>query len=467
MKRLSTSVSARAVVLAAMILTVCLLLAQATAQGAVQAAGHPAAPTAIAGTAALSTTPTAIAGTAALSTTPAAIAGTAALSTTPTAIAGTAEVVLMAIGDIILHQSVIDGGRKADGTWNFDPAFADTKAILSSADLTVAGYEGTLNGPPYSGYPLFGGPDAIADAMAAAGIDVVTTANNHALDRKLAGLVRTPTVLAKAGMRVVGTRSAATDPTFRIEDVKGIRIGFTAWTWETIGTETQRTINGNPLPKGAETLIDSFNPSRPDRYARDLDAMKRRIALMRKAGAECIVFLPHWGEEYVTASSRRQRDMAQFLADQGVDIVFGLHPHVLQEAASVHSSVSGKDTLVFYSLGGFLSNMDYGTHGTKGYALDAIIARATVGRDADGTVRVRAGGFLGTTIVKEPAAGKLRHRVIPVRRALADPSAFGLKVRKTLPADADKRIMKVLGSSLTPAAAAATTSTGIAIHAFE
>ena len=367
----------------------------------------------------------------------------------------------MAVGDLILHQAVIDGGKQADGSYRYDAAFADTKDILSSADLTIAGYEGTLGGPPYSGYPLFGAPDDIATAMAAAGIDVVTTANNHALDRKLSGLVRTPQVLAKAGMRVVGTRSAAADPTYVIEEVKGMRIGFTAWTWETIGTETQRAINGNPLPKGAEALIDSFNPSRPDRYRRDLEAMKRRVAQMREAGAECVVFLPHWGEEYVTASNKRQRDMAQFLADAGVDIIFGLHPHVLQEAGAIHSETTGKDTLVFYSLGGFLSNMDFGTHGTKGYALDAIIARAVIGREADGSIRVREGGFLGTTIVKEQVGGKLRHRVIPVRRAVADPASFALRSGKTLPAEAEKRIMKVLGGSVTPAGS--TTAAGLAI----
>ncbi len=373
----------------------------------------------------------------------------------------------MAVGDLILHQAVIDGGKQADGTYRFDTAFADTKDILSSADLAIAGYEGTLNGPPYSGYPLFGAPDAIATAMAAAGIDVVTTANNHALDRKLSGLVRTPKILAQAGMRVVGTRAAPEDPSFVIEEVKGIRIGFTAWTWETVGTETQRTINGNPLPKGAEALIDSFNPSRPERYRRDLEAMKRRIAQMREAGAECVVFLPHWGEEYVTVSNRRQRDMAQFLADAGVDIIFGLHPHVLQEVSVVTSGAAGRSTLVFYSLGGFLSNMDFNTHGTKGYALDAIIARAVIVRDADGSVRVREAGFLGTTIVKERVGGKLRHRVVPVRRAIADPAALGLAGAGALPVEAEKRIMKVLGASVTPAGATTSASLTVPIRVLD
>jgi poly-gamma-glutamate synthesis protein (capsule biosynthesis protein) len=341
----------------------------------------------------------------------------------PTPTPAPVRITLTAIGDILLHQSVIDGGLQADGTYNYDHAFSDTRDLLSGADYTLANYEGTLAGPPYSGYPLFGGPDAIATAMRMAGIDVAVTANNHCLDRRLAGVIRTPQAFAEAGIATVGTRSKPEDPTYVLRDVGGVQVGITAWTWETIGTPTQRAINGIPLPREAEPLIDSFNPSRPERYARDLEAMAARVRDMRAAGAECVVFVPHWGEEYVTASNKRQRDMARFLSDAGVDVIFGIHPHVLQEAELLHSEQTGRDTLVFYSLGGFLSNMDYGTHGTDGHALDAIIASATVERAPDGTVRVVSGGYVGTTIVREKEGGKTRHRVLPVMAALSAPEA--------------------------------------------
>ena len=371
---------------------------------------------------------------------------------TPTPTPAPIQITLAGIGDILLHQSVIDGGLQADGTYNYDHAFVDTRPLLSESDFTLANYEGSLNGAPYSGYPLFGGPDEIAVAMREAGIDLAVTANNHAFDRKLAGLIRTPKAFAEAGLASVGTRSAKEDPTFVIEDIGGIRVGFTAWTWETIGTETQRAINGIPLPKEAEGLIDSFNPSRPGRYAQDLERMRVRLEEMREAGAECLVFIPHWGEEYVTSSNRQQQQMAQFLCDAGVDVIFGMHPHVLQEARMLHSDVSGKDTLVFYSLGGFLSNMDYGTHGTNGHALDAIIAQATVERAVDGTVRVVSGGYVGTTIVREKVGGKVHHRVLPVTEALADLDAFASVDWSKQLEQAQLRIEKVFSQSgpLTP-----------------
>ena len=371
---------------------------------------------------------------------------------TPTPTPAPIRITLAGIGDLLLHQSVIDGGLQADGTYNFDHAFADTRLLLSGADFTLANYEGSLNGAPYSGYPLFGGPDEIAVAMREAGIDLAVTANNHAFDRKLSGLIRTPKAFADAGLASVGTRSDKEDPTFVLADIGGIRVGFTAWTWETVGMETQRAINGIPLPKEAEALIDSFNPSRPGRYAQDLDRMRVRLEEMREAGAECLVFIPHWGEEYVTSSNRQQQQMAQFLCDAGVDVIFGMHPHVLQEAGMLHSDVSGKDTLVFYSLGGFLSNMDDGTHGTNGHALDAIIAQATVERAVDGTVRVVSGGYVGTTIVREKVGGKTRHRVLPVVQALADLDGFASGSWRKQLEQAQVRIEKVFSKNgpLTP-----------------
>ena len=342
-------------------------------------------------------------------------------SSTPVPTPAPVQITLSAIGDLLLHQSVIDGGLQEDGSYRYDHVFADTRELLAGADYTLANYEGTLAGPPYSGYPQFGGPDAIAAAMRDAGIDLAVTANNHCLDRRLAGVVRTPQVFSEAGLATVGTRSKPEDPTFVLTDVGGVQVGITAWTWETIGTPTQRAINGIPLPREAEPLIDSFNPSRAERYAGDLENMALRVAEMRGAGAECVVFVPHWGEEYVGVSNTRQRDMAQFLSDAGVDVIFGMHPHVLQEAELLHSEETGRDTLVFYSLGGFLSNMDQGTHGTNGHALDAIIASATVARASDGTVRVVSGGYVGTTIVREKRNGKIIHRVLPVAAALAEP----------------------------------------------
>jgi len=359
----------------------------------------------------------------------------------------TAQAVITSVGDIILHQAVIDGGLQNDGTYIYDYIFEYVNSFFTDSDYTIANYEGALNGPPYSGYPAFGGPDAIATALATAGVDMVTTANNHSFDKGLAGLKRTPEVFIKEGIEVIGTRTNAQDPKFKIVDINGIKIGITGYTYETIGTETSKALNGIILPQQAQELVDSFNPSRPDHYAKDQAEMASRIVAIKEAGAQCIVFVLHWGEEYKIVSNAKQKNLAQFLSDQGVDVIFGHHPHVLQEISVVSSKISGKSTLVYYSLGNFLANMAFGTHGTNGYAQDAMIAKVTIDRDENGQIKVSKGEYIGTYVHSVKSGSKTIHKIIPVQTAINNPELFRMQTQIGLIKNAQDRIDNVLSKS--------------------
>ncbi|MHB1454138.1 MAG: CapA family protein [Saccharofermentanales bacterium] len=335
-----------------------------------------------------------------------------------------AQAVIMATGDIILHKSVIDGGLQSSGIYDFNHLFAYVKDYFAASDLTVANFEGTMNGPEYSGYPLFNAPDEIASAIRSAGIGMVTTANNHAYDSGIAGLKRTPAIFREAGVSVIGTRSDPEDPVFEIADLNGIKVAFTGYTYETTGTGTRRALNGNLISKEAEPLIDSFNYYRTDRFELDKQGMAARITEMREAGAECIVFVIHWGDEYKTVSGNKQQDMAKFLADSGADIIIGHHPHVIQEIGVIESRTSGRRTLVYYSIGNFLANMGFNTHSTSGYAEDAIIARIGISRDKYGKVTVDSGEYIKTYIFKDESSGRRIHRVVPVADAIEHPGVY-------------------------------------------
>jgi len=359
----------------------------------------------------------------------------------------TSKVVLTAVGDIILHQSVIDGGKQKNGTYKYDQMFTYVAPYFKNSDYAIANYEGALNGPPYSGYPAFGAPDAIASGLKNSGFDMVTTANNHAYDRGLSGLKRTPTVFKKAKVAVIGTRSKSTDPHFKVVDINGIKFGFIGYTWETIGNGTNKALNGMNLPKEASPLIDSFNPSRENVMTKNLADMAARIKAMKAAKAECIVFVMHWGDEYKTVSNSYEKRIAKFLADKGVDIVIGHHPHVLQEISVVHSAISKKNTLVYYSLGNFLANMEFNTHNTKGYAEDAAIAKIEVTRDSAGKIKVTKGEYIGTYVYKDKTTGIIKHKIIPVKAAIANSSKYGMSSQISLVKNAAARIKKVLSSS--------------------
>lgn len=348
-------------------------------------------------------------------------------SPTTTPVPQEIRVTIDAVGDVILHQAVIDGGLvnpgEDDPQYDFTQDFSYISWIIAKSDLAIANYEGTLAGEPYSGFPSFSAPDAIADALYAAGFRAVCTANNHCIDKGLDGVIRTATVFSERGFTVVGTRSSTASSMDSIIDVGGISVGLMNYTFETIGSVDQKTINGIPIPDGADQLINSFNPSRPSSYEADLAAILSRVKALKGQGAEFICIELHWGIEYSTHSALWQQEMAQALCDGGVDLIIGHHPHVLQEIDVLTSSVTGKQTLVYYSLGNFLGNWNFGTNGTAGKAQDGMIARITIVKNEEG-VSIEMGEYIPTYVVRIRTESPMQHYIVPVLPALSDPDAF-------------------------------------------
>jgi hypothetical protein len=373
---------------------------------------------------------------------------TPAPTMTPTPEPTLIRATITAVGDILMHKAVIDDGLtnpgEANPVYDFTPDFKYVSAIFQESDLAFANFEGTLAGPPYTGFPAFSAPDEIADALYDAGFRVIGTANNHCIDRGLAGLIRTATIFREKGFTVIGTRPDTASPMDTIQDLNGIKVGFINYTFETIGTESNKTINGIYLPKGAEDLVCSFNPYREDAYERDLAAILARADSLRSEGAEFICLSVHWGEEYNTKSVQWQRDVAQDLADGGIDLIIGHHPHVLEEAEVLTSQVTGKNTLIFYSLGNFLHNMNFGTLGTSGNAQDGAIARITLLKTDEG-VKIELAEYIPTYVVQVPDGNGLTHYIVPVLKGLIEPEAFETSTEE-MQASYD-RIHKILGES--------------------
>ena len=110
--------------------------------------------------------------------------------------------------------------------------------------------------------------------------------------------------------------------------------------------------------------------------------MAKDIAATRSAGAEIVCVAVHWGDEYQLLPNKSQKDLAKWLCDQGVDIIFGGHPHVIQPMELIDNKATGRKTALFYSLGNFISNMK--TRDTRGGA----VSRVTLKRDSEGTAYV-------------------------------------------------------------------------------
>lgn len=315
---------------------------------------------------------------------------------------GPAEATLLFVGDAMQHQDQLDRARKlGGGDYDYSECFRLIAPAVSAADYAVVNLEVPLGGGRggYTGFPCFSAPDAFAVALKEAGFDLFLTANNHTLDRSDAGLRRTLLVLDSLKVDHTGTFR---DKTQReqlvpfIKEVNGIRIAFLNYTYGT---------NGLTARDGAEvSLIEK-------------EAMAAEMQEAREAGAELIAVMPHWGVEYVLTENAWQRDVAQFLIDNGADLIIGSHPHVIQPMKVVHSDKYDKDVLVVYSLGNFISNMKTGD--TRGGAMVTVKVR----RDENGNTRFADAAYDTFYAAKPDGSARSNYRVIPSWEASRIPSA--------------------------------------------
>ena len=281
-----------------------------------------------------------------------------------------------AAGDVMVHQRQLNCARGEDGIYDFHPQFERIAEALTDADYTIANLETTVGdlGAAYSGFPVFNSPDTLLDAMRDAGIDFLTLANNHILDRRMEGLRVTVDNVERLGFDHAGAnRSPEERAAPVVAEVCGIRVGFMCYTEMTNGME-------NASREAREYGVN---------YLRDAD-FSADVKKLRDAGAEVIFALPHWGVEYRREPESGTVRTARALVAAGVDVVLGSHPHMVQPVEFLE--VEGEDGLVrrglvAYSLGNFISNQ--GKRYTDcGILLDFTLAERETGGFAVEDVRV-------------------------------------------------------------------------------
>jgi poly-gamma-glutamate capsule biosynthesis protein CapA/YwtB (metallophosphatase superfamily) len=308
----------------------------------------------------------------------------------------TPKVTIGAIGDILVHSPLYLSAF--NGTdYDFAPMFDPVKPLLQKPDILTANQESILGGVELglSGYPRFNSPHQVADALKSTGIDIVSTANNHSLDRGEKGIRSQATYLNNIGLPYVGSFLDATDrQTLRIVEKNGIKLAFLAYTYGT---------NGISAPKGKDYLVNIINR---DKMAQEIDRAKME--------ADVIVMSIHWGNEYKRIPTQQQKDLASFLANKGVDIIFGSHPHVLQPMEWIQRD-DGRKTFVVYSLGNFISNQTGQYKEIGGMSTIDI----SLFKNGDETrIELDNPVFYPTTVTKE----NKDYQVVPLESA----TAFGL-----------------------------------------
>ena len=221
------------------------------------------------------------------------------------------------LGDMMMHSGQIANARTAEDTYDFSTCFSRVERLIKQADIAVANMEFTLAGRPYTGYPCFSAPDSYVEAIAESGVDIFLTANNHILDKGKGGIERTLGIYTKmeeeGRARHTGASLSAPDDSLRFPlkvACRGIRFAFINFTY---GTNSR--------------LKEEF----PKVHRTDTAEIALAIRAAKESGADFIIALPHWGNEYVLKHSASQGRLARWLAEKGCDAVVGAHPHVLQD----------------------------------------------------------------------------------------------------------------------------------------
>lgn len=246
------------------------------------------------------------------------------------------EATIGAVGDILIHDRVYNEAKAKDG-FDFRPMLAKVKSELQKPDILMANQETIVAGEKIglSSYPAFNSPHEVADALVDAGVDIVTTANNHSLDRGVDAQKQSLEYLKKINLPYVGTFESSEDQQkLRIMEHDGIKIAYLSYTYG---------LNGITVPKKDDYIVNLI----------DKETMKKEIAKAKKQ-ADFVVMGIHWGTEYERNPNEEQKELAQYLVNEGVDIIFGGHPHVLQPIEWMYDK-NGEKSLVVYSLGNFLS----------------------------------------------------------------------------------------------------------------
>lgn len=311
---------------------------------------------------------------------------------------------MSAFGDTMCHLTNIKNAYDASKKdYDFSNVFKNVRSYLEDADITIGNLETTFAGSSrgYTGYPTFNAPEVLGQNLKDMGVDVLTTANNHCMDKGNSGLVSTLDYLDKYEISHTGTaRSEEEQNSILIKDVNGIKIAFLSYTYGT---------NGITIPSDKPYSVNLI----------DKELIKKHIASAKEQNVDVICVSMHWGLEYKLKPNSTQTELADFLFENGVDIILGSHPHVLEPMEKRTITLEDgttKDGFVIYSLGNFVSGQIYAN--TK----STVILDIQITKNSDGKISIDNVKYTPVYLYDKGAGAKTRTRytLIDLEKSISD-----------------------------------------------
>ena len=307
---------------------------------------------------------------------------------------------LTAIGDVMCHNTqFMDAYDSNTGTYDFSYVFDNISSYTKTADICIGNLETSFAGEDrgYSNYPTFNSPDSLADSLKRIGVDVLSTAGNHALDMGFSGLSRTIDVLDKADISHLGTYKTQEDQDkVLIKYIKGVKIAFINYTYGT---------NGISVPSDKKFCINLI----------DKDLIKKHIETAKNQNADIIVACMHWGTEYQTKQNSEQEELADFLFQNGVNVIIGNHPHVIQPMEKRTVTLedgSTRDGFVAYALGNFIC--DQNAVNTR----DSIILNLKITKHTDGSITIDNYDYVPIYMYKDSSVSKHKMKILDINKTI-------------------------------------------------
>ena len=326
--------------------------------------------------------------------------------------------VIRCAGDFVIHDNLLASAQKAGGgKYAFAQMMEEIGEYMGEADFIFTNVDGVMGTEEfgrkygYKGYPSFSTPSSLIYDLKDIGVDLLTLANNHAIDYWYDGLISTVTSVKNAGLYSVGGyRSLTEKQTPCIVDVNGIAIGFLNYTDGLNQMDKRRALDKAALEYGVDFLEYANVPA--------------DIQRLQDAGAELIVCYMHWGIEYRKEPCNSQKSNAAMLAKAGVDVIIGGGPHMVQRAEYITTTDAAgkpKKVLCLYSLGNFLSDQ-------RGEGKDCgIIFDFTVTRDEDGVVTVSDPCYRTTWVWRRQSGSTFAYSILFSDNVTARPDRMSEK----------------------------------------
>jgi len=283
------------------------------------------------------------------------------------------EIRLVMVGDMLMHERVMESGRQENGNYCFDHLFTHVEDEIQEADLALVNQETILGGVELglTGYPCFNSPHELGVAEVLAGFDVILFGTNHALDKGKNGVLNCMDFWDKYYPHIpylgINRTQEEQDDEIYVYEQDGIRIAILNYTYGT---------NGIKPPVDMPYLVNYLEE---DKVQADL-AKAEEIA-------DFTVVCPHWGTEYLLETSWEQERWTEIFLQSGADLVIGTHPHVIEPIEWITDD-AGNEMLVYYSIGNFVN----GTSGTGRGVMNRMVgglADVTIGRDEEDRVVVK------------------------------------------------------------------------------